>query len=213
MKISRVLILLSLVVLLSSGCSTKLFNGGYDEDFTDCPRSSTGGCTSVEEAHSRAIKDAMNRERSAIHRYSGGEYNGVFDDAYGQKPLPMLLSELQECIEDGDDKCIKEKKEAIEFHNRLAEDRATAKSQYQSELKEEAMKFSAFERESYGENRPRPVRTGDKMMELTMLPYETESGALASSRTFWFVVEEGQWSWGKPVSSKTFRGTGLGSIQ
>jgi type IV conjugative transfer system lipoprotein TraV len=213
MKILPVLLFVCFVSVLSSGCSTKFFNGGYEEDFTECPGHETGGCSSVEDAHNSAVKAQRNKEKANIKKYSGGEYDGAFDDAYGQKPLPILLEELQKCIEKEDKECIKTKKEAIEFHNRFAEDRAAAKNKYQSEMKEESMKFSAFAQEAYGGNRPRPVRTGDSMMELTMLPYETESGALASSRTFWFVVEEGQWSWGTLTNpKKEFRGR-IGGLQ
>ena len=208
-----ILVLVCFLTVFTSGCSSKFFNGGYEEDFSECPNAPYGGCSSVEDAHNSAIQSARNKEAAFIKKHSGGEYDGVFDDAYGQKPLSILLDELQECIKKKDNKCIDERKEAIEFHNRLAEDRATAKNRYQAELKEENMRFSSFANESYGSNRPRPVRTGDKMMELTMLPYETESGALASSRTFWFVVEEGQWGWGnlsKP--KKSFRGS-IGGIE
>ena len=212
MRTAFILLCVFALVSLSSGCSTKLFNGGYDEDFTECPYSSDGGCKSVEDAHSDAVQSAKNKERASIHKYSAGEYDGAFDDAYGQKPLSILLEELQKCVEKKDKDCIRTKKEAIEFHNKYAEERVNASRQYKAELREEELKFSAFQQESYGENRPRPVRSNDKMMELTMLPYETDSGALASSRTFWFVVESGQWSWGNPTRSKSFKSQ-LGGIQ
>jgi hypothetical protein len=208
--------LLTFVVCMGGGC-TKMLNGGYETDFTECPRSENGSCMSVEEAYLNATENTyggktrpgMGRGGPA-DRYDASYYEGSFpegdDENNSQKPLEVLIEELKDCVEEKDSKCVASREKEIEAYERKSEDRALARKLFKEDMERQSMKTAVLFRESGAGDAPQ--RSDDKYMELTLLPYQTETGAMASSRKYWFVVEEGRWDFGPLGSGGSGRGIG-----
>ena len=198
------LFLLVLLATFASGCSAKIFNGGYDTEFYDCPRADNGQCMSVEDAHQSAIDAQRSKENKFIEKYGAEVSLGADsedDDFNGEKkPLAAMTAQLATCARKKDNDCVKKMQSEIAAYERRSEDRAVARKLYKEDLEEQTLKMAMLQRQAAGAP-GMPFRTGDKLMELTLLPYETESGALASSRKFWMVVEEGSWSF-EPLTGK-----------
>jgi hypothetical protein len=178
-----------------------MLNGGYETDFTECPRSEFGQCMSVEDAHLNAAEATYGdrgRKGGGGDRYDASYYSGTFpegdDENSSQKPLEVLIDELKKCAKDDDSKCVASREREIEAYNRKTEDRTLARKQFKEDLEGNGLKMaSLIASTNEGDV---PMRTEDRYMELTLLPYKTETGAMASSRKYWFVVEEGQWGFG-----------------
>ncbi|MDR2124681.1 MAG: TraV family lipoprotein [Desulfovibrio sp.] len=183
-----------------SGC-TKMLNGGYETDFTECPRADNGQCMSVEDAHesaSEATYGGAGRRGGGGDRYDASYYGGAFPtgdaENSSQKPLEVLIDELKQCAEAKDSKCVASREKEIEAYNRKSEDRTLARRRFKEDLENNTLKMaSLITASNEGET---PMRTEDRYMELTMLPYKTDTGAMASTRKYWFVVEEGEWGFG-----------------
>ncbi|MDR3176938.1 MAG: TraV family lipoprotein [Desulfovibrio sp.] len=197
-----------------------MLNGGYETDFTDCPRAETGECMSVEQAHLNAREKTFGGEysRRGADRYGADEYEGAFpegdDENSSQKPLEVLIAELKDCVREKDNKCMESREKEIEAYNRKIEDRAVARRQFKEDLEQRSMKSTlpANASRSWGEM---PLRTEDRMMELVLLPYQTETGAMASARKYWFVIEEGQWGFdplGKDAGKRTIGRLGHSAV-
>ena len=194
--------LMALLAFSVSGCSAKIFNAGYDTDFYECPRNDNGQCMSVEDAHMSAVEAQINKENALVARYGGEAGYGVDgDDFEDQKPLDVLIKQLEKCAGKKDSECVKKTKKEIAVYERRTEDRAVARKAFKEDMEEQTVKMAMLQKQAASEP-GMPFRTGDKLMELTLIPYETESGALASSRKFWLVVEEGSWSFDTIGKSK-----------
>jgi hypothetical protein len=149
---------------------------------------------SVEDAHMSAVEAQMSKEQAAVARYGGDMKYGIDEEDFeNQKPLDALVKDLERCARKKDSDCVKKIKKEIAVYERRTEDRAVARKAFKEDLEEQTVKMAMLQKQA-ADSPGMPFRTGDKLMELTLLPYETESGALASARKFWLVVEEGSWS-------------------
>jgi hypothetical protein len=204
-----------LVLLLSCSACTKMLNGGYETDFTECPRSELGQCMSVEDAHesaSEATYGGNGRKGGGGDRYDASYYSGAFpvgdDENSSQKPLEVLIDELKQCAKDKDSKCVASREKEIEAYNRKTVDRTLARKQFKEDLEGHTLKMASLIAAS--NDGDMPIRSEDRYMELILLPYKTETGAMASSRKYWFVVEEGEWGFG-PLGRGVESGRTIGS--
>jgi hypothetical protein len=212
---STMLRLLLLALLCCAPGCTKMLNGGYESDFTECPRSELGQCMSVEDAHADATEATYGGAGRGSgggggDRYDASYYAGSFpagdDENSSQKPLEVLIDELKQCVKDNDAKCAASREKEIEAYNRKREDRILAGKQFKEDLEEHSLKMASLITEA--NDGDMPLRTDDRYMELTLLPYKTDTGAMASSRKSWFVVEEGEWGFGPLGQSGTGRSIG-----
>lgn len=223
-------LLLVLAVFTLSGCASMLPYG----DTYDCPQMEKGQCVSVEAAHDYAItghypgtvagapspaNDAALAE--AIENYKKAVLKGKTEEIdRRQKGLMQIVtpgqaSEFSEALEEYK-KAIKssEKKKIAEAEEKLYDIHARAvaaardSARLEHSISSEATRQEYLGRYAQGQ-KTEAVLMPPVVMEVYILPYQTEFNTLAGERTMWVTVEPARWTW--PDKFSGGKGTQIGS--
>lgn len=176
-----------------SGCAKTL--GIYETEY-GCPQTESGECVSVENAHSAAT-GAIPGKDAIISEYipDPAEEEEFLVQEVGN--FDALLGEYDKCVKkkgQGHDDC-QDIQNKLKGHYLSAEDRGRSKELHGVSMQERVTQLAMMSAMASGSSTTIPVRQPDTVMELHILPYRTDNGTLASERTMWVVVQEGQWTW------------------
>lgn len=166
------------VLLLISGCASVMpYSGSFS-----CPQTEGGVCASVPDVHRAAVlatggAGGQSRSSSSSSRVDGVEASTSADAAFN-----AALTAYKDCLRSARD-CVAKEKEVRVRAKELKEGT-------RSRVKEEKNLGVPGSSDKDGQ----PSRTPDTLMEVHILPYETETGELVSERRMWIVVEPGGWS-------------------
>jgi len=185
---------------------------GYKSDYS-CPQMQDGKCVSLE----TAMQEAVDKSVSDNAKISGAKV----ESNYAPDPVEertFLLKDVknfdsvvlayEKCVRDASGSCSKERAAVMDYYS-SAEDRGRAKEVHSTNMEERSTKLAAMEKLVSGSGTV-PIRQQDAIMQITIMPYQTESGALVSERTIWVVVQPGNWSWATNIGNKKIGQPGLG---
>jgi type IV conjugative transfer system lipoprotein TraV len=196
----RILSLLALLILTLTGCASTL--GIYDTEY-DCPDRENGQCLPVEKAMEAAIQEDATRAKETV--ISDFRPDPVEEEAFLLKDVAdfkAILLAYDKCVSKNSISECRAERDKLLNQYASAEDRGRAKELHGVSMQERVAKIAAMEAVVSGGSNTVPVRQPDTIMELHVMPYKTNFGALASERVIWVVVQEGEWTWatteGKP---------------
>ena len=201
------LFVLCFSLFVMSGCG-KL--GIYESDF-GCPQGEDGECLPIEDAYQKSLGignsgsgKSSSPKGDVVHTNFDpdpvAERNFVMNDV---KNFDSTMARYEECLRDNDgksSKCEKERIAVMEYYS-TAEDRGRAKEVHGTNMRERVTKLAAMENMVSGGSNVVPVREPDTVMEVFIMPYQTESGVLVSERVMWVVVKPGNWTWATNIGS------------
>jgi len=168
-----------LVVVMTTfmaGCSAM----PYKTEFS-CPEGEKGQCTSVQNAYEyvRKVED----DPDSVKRTA--DEPGDFGD---------LLSKYERCVERKDSRCMREMENKITTMFQAAKQVGVDAERMNQQAMEEDTRRDMLRKYATGRE-SQAVFMPPTVMEVFILPYQTESGALAGERTFWLTLNQGKWVW------------------
>lgn len=197
------IIVLAMLLMLLGGCAKTM--GVYDNEFS-CPRNAEGECLSVEEAHTKALQagePGLPGER-VISDYKPDPLDEELSLKEDMANFETTFKAYEKCIKGkNSDKCEDERLRVMNYYL-TAEDRGQAKILHSVSMQERVTRLAAMEAMVDGGSNTVPVRQPDTVMELHIMPYNTDFGAM-SERVVWVVVQEGQWTWAASAEKNSAR--------
>lgn len=173
------------------GCARTM--GVYETDF-GCPQNEAGECLPVDKAHDKAVQESNGKEvLVSDYRPDPIEEEEFIIKDVGD--FSGLLLEYDKCIRKNSVKECDAQRARLMEQYRTAEDRGRAKELHGVAMQERVTRLAAMEAVVNGGSNTVPIRQPDAIMELHIMPYRTNFGALASERVIWVVVQEGEWTW------------------
>jgi len=207
-KSSSVISLVFASFLLAS-CATM---DGYNSEFS-CPQKENGKCVSVQSAYEESLAAAEHGEKGAKQVIeSAWAPDPAEERAFLQndvKNFDSVVTTYEKCLKDPEHRSCEKERQAVKDYYNTAEDRGRAKEVHSTNMEERLTKIAAMEQIAEGSG-IMPVRQADAVMQVTIMPYQTDDGFMVSERTLWVVVAPGQWTWTTNIGSKKSKNPKLG---
>lgn len=174
------------LLLISTGACSKMIMP-YKSDY-GCPNKDSGMCASVDVVHQDVRKTELSTPQTL--RSIDGIYESNSTDS---EEFSLLMNKYQKAITKEDKDEIARLAVVINEKYRGSIKVGELRKKIEMDMSKAASQHQVVQKLVEGSRKNGPQRTDAVKMQVTVIPYETQSGYYADARHMWVIVEESSW--------------------